>query len=318
MPFSLGFWANSVSGLKWEYKTLQSFATYGDAVYAPLANASWFAQINYGGSSGNQYAYSSDAITWSTGTMPANRRWRIMMTNGSRVVALASDTAAGAYTTNGTTWTAFTDGATNVRQGIHDGTRFLAVTESTAGDGLIYSTDGADYQGIDVGNGGYAIAFDGTSRYIVLSATGTATHRTCTSTPTTAGNWSDITLPISAFWSALAYGNGTWVAFREGTTYYAYSTNGTTWTAGTLTRAFGTGGTSYTHRATFANGKFYYYSVSTGATRYLESSTDGITWTTELSAPSTNTITAIRAWASNGSKIIGVGASSTYQYLYGA
>ena len=46
--------------------------------------------------------------------------------------------------------------------------------------------------------------------------------------------WTAATLPSSAAWESVTYGNGTFVAVAGGSTTAAYSTNGTTWTAASL------------------------------------------------------------------------------------
>jgi hypothetical protein len=315
MPFSLGFWANAAARLfSWSLQAI-TYTSYYAATYLPLTNASWFALR---ADTTTSYEYSTNGLSWSTGTLPSSKAWRVAINNGSRVVvvALSSTTGGAAYTTDGTTWTAanFSHSA-SVQQGIWDGTRFLVVTDLTSTGGLSYSTDGSTWTGIDVGNGGYSIGFDGSGTYVVLSATSTATHRICTSNPTVAGNWSDITLPTSAAWNTVVYGNGIWVAWRNGSASYATSPDGVTWTSRTdISREspLQTTGKMY-----FANGKFYRLTAdldsSSGYAYILRQSATGTSWENAYTS-NTNDLVFTRSWASSSTKIIGVGSGSSYLY----
>lgn len=291
-------------------------------VYADLANAKWF--ITYGLSSSglrtSNYAYSTDGDTWTIGTLPASAEVRCIATDGSRVVACATanGTTAGtsqAYvSTNGTTWTTYSFPATTLTGSeiIWDGTRFLHITTDTSTNGLLYSTNGTSWSGIDVGNGGNAIDFDGTSRYIVVGSSSTV-GRTCTSNPTVANNWSDITLPGTAQWTAIEYGDGTWLALQVNSNVSATSTNGTTWTARTVPFTTPTG---VAHEVAYYQGKWYIYQDGT-----LYTSTDAITWTAYGTTWASSTLDYIYWWIKGPNRMLGIGndstTASTIDYLSG-
>ena len=78
------------------------------------------------------------------------------------------------------------------------------------------------------------------------------------------------TLPSSASWSSIAYGNGKFVAVAGNSDTAAYSTDGVTWTAATLPSSVTGGSVAY------GNGKFVTVTVEGDGFAY---STDGVTWT---------------------------------------
>jgi hypothetical protein len=154
-------------GLQWKVVAAPS-NTYRAVSYAPLANGNFFA---FAGAS-SEYYYSVNGVDWTQGTMPISATFRASAAGNGSLFAAANATANIYKTTNGTTWTATTGpGATTPYQGIYDGTSYMFVNSSTAALGLVYSSNnGSSWTGIDVGSGGYAIAYDNISRYVVLSA----------------------------------------------------------------------------------------------------------------------------------------------------
>ncbi len=287
--------------------------TYLGAAYVPLANGSWFI---FGGSdtgtSTSSYRYSTTVDgTYTTGTLPGSRvSGRAAASPTRLLVTSQTSNTTGFYTDNGTTWTSTTIFGNGVvaRDCIWDGTRFLALSEDGTTNGLAYSTDAVSWSRIDIGNGGYTIRYDGTSRYIILQdIVGTATARTCTAAPTSAANWSDITLPSSSKWIALAYGAGIWVAINTGLTY-ATSTDGTSWTSRTLPERITADSAEESASLVFANGYFYYAAGSaTNITVY--SSSDGINWRSQTFTlgGATQDLQIVNAWAYSSNEILGVG-----------
>ena len=81
-----------------------------------------------------------------------------------------------------------------------------------------------------------------------------------------------ITLPNSADWKSVTYGNGKFVAVADTSGKAAYSTDGITWTASTMS------GYRRWYSVTYGNGKFV--AVVYNNSNVAAYSTDGITWTT--------------------------------------
>lgn len=315
MPFSLGFWANNTAPTvaTWAMQNAPNTAVleWQAVAYKSLANGNWFMRQGGAASTANYY-YSTDGSSWTTGTLPAaSTRWRLLIAGSDRVVALRSLTTTGgaAYTTNGTTWTSanLPSGCT-FYQGIWDGTRFIAVGVRDATQDLYYSTDGSTWGAIGVKRA-VTIGFDGTSRYILAEDTTASRTQTCTSDPTGAGNWVDLTMPSNAQWVSIVYGNGLWVAFISGSSGYATSPDGTTWTSRSLPSQTTA---DFSNKAFFANGKFYYVA---GNNDTLYSSTTGTSgWTSIL----TSSLDIAKDWAYSGDKIIGVGQRlTTGQHMVG-
>lgn len=114
--------------------------------------------------------------------------------------------------------------------------------------------------------------------------------------------WKENTLPASADWRRVTYGNGKFVAVTDGTGSCAYSTDGISWNETSLPtsrRWFG---------VTYGDGKFVAVALSTDKGAY---STDGINWN-EFTLP------ASQGWHSvtygNGKFVAVAGESSTGAY----
>lgn len=114
--------------------------------------------------------------------------------------------------------------------------------------------------------------------------------------------WKGNTLPASADWRRVTYGNGKFVAVTDGTGSCAYSTDGISWDETSLPtsrRWFG---------VTYGDGKFVAVALSTDKGAY---STDGINWN-EFTLP------ASQGWHSvtygNGKFVAVAGESSTGAY----
>ncbi|NBI84541.1 hypothetical protein D3Z48_21340, partial [Clostridiaceae bacterium] len=89
-------------------------------------------------------------------------------------------------------------------------------------------------------------------------------------------NWAATTLPSSASWRSVTYGNGKFVAMQESINKIAYSTDGINWVEEIIFTA-----TSW-RGVTYGNGKFV--AVSYGGV--IAYSTDGINWMAATNFPS--------------------------------
>ena len=99
-------------------------------------------------------------------------------------------------------------------------------------------------------------------------------------------SWSTSTLPSTASWQDVAYGNGRYVMVSYGSTTGAISTDGITWSTSTLPSA------SNWISIAYGNGIFVTVSRTSGSTAAY--STDGVTWSTS----------SIVGWPNNGQKIV--------------
>ena len=92
-------------------------------------------------------------------------------------------------------------------------------------------------------------------------------------------NWTASTLPSSANWRPLTYGDGKFVAIATGSDKAVYSTDGINWTASTLPSS------SFWNSVTYGDGKFV--AIAGSYSNKAAYSTDGINWT-ESTLPSSS------------------------------
>lgn len=90
-------------------------------------------------------------------------------------------------------------------------------------------------------------------------------------------NWSASTMPSSQYWRSVTYGSGKFVAVASGTSAAAYSLDGINWSLSTLPTS------SDWRSVTYGNGNFV--AVGSSVTAY---SLDGITWTESIMPSSSN------------------------------
>lgn len=310
MQILLGILDSIRRGISFVAGTITSL-TYFGAVYAPLANGSFFAfGQSSGGSSTSTYSYSTDGVTWSTGTLPASTSWYAAASNGSRVVAFRTNATTAYYSDNGTTWTITNalhgSNLIGPRNAIWDGTQFV-ITEGVNGTGTVrYSTDGITWSGTNVGLGSANsryVAFDGTSRYIALTtSTSTSSYGSTNTFPT---GWNNYSLPITTSWGTPIYGGGLWLIPRPGTSNYYTSDTGTgSWTSRTLPSNISDSTSERDAKFLFDSGKFYYYYADN-----VYSSGNGIDWVTETTITG-DTLDQVTGWAVGPNKVIGVGQAS--------
>lgn len=293
------------SGISWTTGTLPASRFWKAATYAPLSNGSFFV---FGGTTNttasNSYYYSTDGDSWTLGSLPSLEVIRWAVASSSRIfVTFTGD--KGFYSDNGTTWTEVDPVWTtdvSPTDGLWDGSRFIFVSLNTTA-GYAYSSDGITWATRDIGNGAASIDFDGTSTYVAV-LTGT-TGRINTTDITSAAAWSNITLPSSLTWTSVRRNNSIWLAAAAGSSTYATSTNGTTWTSRTLPAVFSTSGANIRPRMQVRNGIFYYVSFS-GGVGTIYSSSDGINWTS--SGTTSTDLTTIVAWAVSSNKMLGFGS----------
>ena len=85
--------------------------------------------------------------------------------------------------------------------------------------------------------------------------------------------WTASTMPSSANWESVIYGDGKFVAIAENSNKAAYSTDGINWTASTLPTS------TYWESVTYGNGKFIAVIDGSRYSNKIAYSTDGINWT---------------------------------------
>lgn len=330
---ALGFFYNL--RLTWSLKTsLDDNYTCRKAIYAPFGSRNYFV---FGGNSSNndtdKYQYSANGLTWSVGTLPIGTAfpdpWSDAAYNGTTLVAVTQTHID--YTTNGSDWTVVTtctDGddtgyeTTEFRLRpdgniIWDGAQFLLSGKAAVGDidpdtdepeyrdfGLYYSTDGQSWTGTDevsfnVNLLGYSVSTDTYFASLSKVGVGNGGYFICTADPLVETNWTKLTIPSIGGVTNFEYGNSIYLAGTSGTTEYATSEDGTTWTERALP-------VSQSGKIAFIGGKFRF---TAGGNIYA--SANGIDWVVEKAISASTTV----SWFNAANVVFGFAGKS---YVYGA
>jgi hypothetical protein len=211
-------------------------------------------------------AYSTDGTTWSVGSnFPSLISPTVAYTNGI-FVSVNATTTSYAFSNDGITWDSgtFSTGASysNV---IAVGTTFVVVSYSTTE--LLVSSNGVSWApvaatGIQSGKIAY-----GASTYVSF-ASGSTNAAAYSTNGTT---WTSVTLPTTATWASITYGNGRFIAIATSGTSVVYSLDGITWVASAVLTA-----AAWT---SIAYGQGVFVAVATG-TNTIATTQDGIVWIT--------------------------------------
>lgn len=177
----------SEDGITWTETTLPSSAgwysvTYGDGK---------FVAINRSGGA----AYTTDGVTWTASPITTNANyttWRDITYGSGKFIAIMSSRNAGAYSSDGISWTIFSLPASYAWKSVAYGDgKFVVVSgdyngsSGTASTAAMYSLDGI--------------------------------------------SWTETTLPASQYWSDVVYGNNRFVAISNDSDVAAYSEDGINW-----------------------------------------------------------------------------------------
>ena len=168
-------------------------------------------------------------------TMPSASSWQsVAYGNGYFVAVQNSGTTAGAYSTDGISWTASTmpsGGSTAGWNAVGYGNGyFVAVAYGTTAGA--YSTNGTSWTASTMPSSSnwYGVTY-GNGYYVAVQSSGTTAGASSTNGTT----WTARTMPSASQWWGVTYGlvgaTPTYVAVAASTTAGAYSTNGTSWTA---------------------------------------------------------------------------------------
>ena len=251
-------------------------------------------------------AYSQTAISF-----PTSASWVSSAYGNGRFIAI-SNTGLQAYSVNGTLWATGTTLPTGTYTDITFGNGFFvavcsgSTTAAYSADGVVWSLgttpDAAGYNAVAYGGSQYIAVPAGVGSVVARSSVGN--FWTSTSLPNTA-SWKDIaystigawvaiagasnnvaaysindgaswvasTLPASANWISVTWGNGRFVAIATGGSAAAISFDGITWLSSTLPISAAWAKISY------GQGVFMVVGASTGTTL---TSQDGVVWTQRL------------------------------------
>lgn len=219
-------------------------------------------------------------LEWVQGTLPASRYYRdAAFGNGNFVVVGGQPVSGGEksmlYSSDGTSWTVSTNGSstrilTSVVYG--EGKRFAAVGYSNSNPiKPLIMTNGTGAQswilrnnpsGTASGKQWTRIAY-GNDRFVIIS------NGTDAAYSADAASWTLTSMPFSANWQGLAFGNGRFAAAVYGGNQAAVSPDGESWTVSTLPF------TANWLRIAFGAGKYVAIPYGSGQGAYSE---DAVTW----------------------------------------
>jgi hypothetical protein len=249
--------------------------------YGVAFNGTRFAMIPNSDTAGtsNTFAYSTNGTSWTSATSPYFGYWYGINYVNTYFVALGNSTQL-TYSSNGSTWTAMTlPNASGIWQRAaycSGASAYIAVQQFTGGARstsfptwtaqtfpitAYYVAANSTYFVISNNTNGFAYSTNGTT-WTTFTGPTTSIHEmvyvngvfiTLPSGDATGGistngtSWSSFTLPSSQNWTGIAFGSNYYFATASSSTSCAYSLNGTTWTAMTVTTGFGngTGGIAY-------------------------------------------------------------------------
>ena len=216
------------------------------------ANHNWLS-VTYGndkfvaiGYDSNKGAYSTDGITWTEFILPASRSWLGVTYGNGKFVAVAAVSNKGAYSTDGINWTEFTLPASRYWRGVTYGNDKFVAVDYDTGRKGAYSTDGINWTEMTMPAGSWYSVTYGNGKFVAVAAYGS--NKVVYSTDGI--TWTQKNLPASRDWQNVTYGDGKFVAVAYDSNKGAYSTDGIAWTEMTMPASRSWDG------VTFGNGKF--------------------------------------------------------------
>ena len=221
------------------------YSTNGTSWTSTFINAAVYTSLAAGKISGTTYyvtvaagattvAYSTTPGVWIQSTLPISDLWSSVAFGNNKFIAIGATYTA--YTTTGTSW-------------IQNG----SLPSTTTWCGVVYGS--------------------GPGTWVAVAGQSVSTQTAAYST-NDGGTWTLTTMPVSAVWTSVSYGNGRFVAIASGGTVSAYSFDGITWIASN-----GLPSTQNWSTVSYAQGLFFAVALSStiGAT-----SQDGLNWLTRL------------------------------------
>jgi len=291
-PGMSGAIAYSADGVTWTATTSHPF---GDgSIYGVAWGADKFVAVGSGSDDKSMIAYSADGVTWTkvTTAISSPDKYVSSIVWGADKFVIGGQSGM-SYSADGISWTAISN-TNNVFNGYieaigwGDG-KFVAGSTSIA-----YSTDGIAWAKVANANDPFGVAMIdgsanggnirdfawGNNKHIVVGNYGPLSNmRGRIAYSSDAESWTavaDNTFGTTTV-SAVAYGNGKYVAGGVSDGKMAYSSDGVTWTAVTDSK-FGTAGI---YDIVYGGGKF----VAVGHQSRIAYSADGITWTAVADSP---------------------------------
>jgi hypothetical protein len=185
--------------------------------------------------------YSTNGTTWTVGsTLPASVNWSAVaagVISGSwYYVAVSTGSSSSAYSTNGTSWSSMSGlvvGNWNCIAYGNNGTTGYFMIVNSGNNGCYISTSGTSWTvtgNLPSSSTWSCLAYGVGPKIWVALAGGTNSTNIIAYSTSNGTSWLQTTLPVSANWTSVTWGNGRFVAVAQGSTAVIYSTNGVNWT----------------------------------------------------------------------------------------
>jgi len=253
-------------------------------------------------SGGTVAAYSRDGEEWDPAELPTSGNWKAVAGGNNRFVAITRGSSAAASSLDGVNWTARSMPTSRNWEAVAYGNgRFVAIASSGNALRAAYSTNGTTWASgtmptigdsslnefIDITYGkGHFVALANSQNVVAVSTTGASW----------VGHILDVVNDSSQKdWVSIAYGNNRFVAISStGDVAYSFDQDATNWSAATMPTQDGSTAHNW-KKIRYAQGVFIAVGdtgsrnigadPTTGDSRYVVTSPDGITWTArELSS----------------------------------
>ena len=264
--------AVSFDGATWSKNTLSEKGSW-TVLSSTFGNGLFVAVRSF---NSNVVLTSSDGINWTKTTLPVSSNWSgIDYGNGKFVAISYHDGGKTVVSEDGITWIQGQLPAINLSgwNSIFYGNGIFIVTSLS--EDCAISTDGINWTKKSlptgcVGNWGRGIAY-GSGLFVVISSTTTGSNFLATSPD---GNiWTTITLPTSAVWTDISYGNSTFVIISRDSDKTLTSNDGLNWVEGAMPSSGRWWGLTY------GKDRFVAFQGSGGGGNITAVSFDGINWT---------------------------------------
>ena len=279
--------AYSTDGISWTEGNMPSeqdwySVCYGNGKYVAMSGGSFNSNI---------MAYSTDGISWTQGTMPSSARWHSVCYGNGKYVAVADSSYNMAYSTDGITWTKITINSHNsvcygngkfVAVEAHNSSFSAVITfrgfplsqVSTEAKERIYQLTSLDELENPISETDLADKYHNGNTLYIENADGSTEwwkiiDNTKLGKETSIEGQEGTNVPANQSWQSVCYGNGKYVAVSWGSNIMAYSTDGISWTEGSMP-------SDSWQSVCYGNGKYVAIAYNSSTMAY---STDGISWT---------------------------------------
>ena len=225
-PNAYNYYYTSDDGISWTQNKLgfttsskTTYVCYGDGKFVVILSDLY---------NTNTAAYSTDGLSWTTTTLPAQVYWHSVCygtPNGSPMFVAISNTSTDvAYSTDGETWSnegAALPSSSSWTSVCYGGDKFVAVGNGVAA----YSTDGMTWDQTSISDHRLWSVCYGAGKFVAVPYSSNKGAY-----GTDGINWIEMTLPTSTDWKSVCYGDGVFVAVSYESTSTACSNDGINWT----------------------------------------------------------------------------------------